>query len=305
MEFIMRNSLAVISRWIVNDNKGIDLNQPDKIDWLRAVPFMLMNLACLLVFWLGVSPIAVEVAAAFYFIRIFSIGAFYHRYFSHRTFKTNRFWQFIFAIMAMSSAQRGPIWWASHHRNHHSTADQERDAHSPVQHGFWWSHIGWFLSKRNYSYDSTYVKDILRYPEIVFLDRFDILVPLAVIGGMFALGALLPASMHTNGLQMVLWGFCISTVLVFHTTASINSLAHQFGKRRYNTKDDSRNNVWLALITFGEGWHNNHHHYPSTAQQGFYWWEVDLTFYMLRLLQKLGIIWDLRTVPKEIVAHRD
>ena len=101
----------------------------------------------------------------------------------------------------------------------------------------------------------------------------------------------------TSGLQLVVWGFCISTVALWHSTFTINSLAHRFGTRRYATRDDSRNNFWLALLTFGEGWHNNHHHFPVAARQGFYWWEIDIAYYGLRALAAAGIIWDLRAVP--------
>jgi stearoyl-CoA desaturase (delta-9 desaturase) len=240
----------------------------------------------------------------FYVIRIFFIGAFYHRYFSHRTYKANRFWQFVFAILGNSAAQRGPLWWAAHHRNHHKYSDEPEDVHSPKQHGFWRSHMGWFLTEQNYYYKPQYIKDLLRFPELVFLDRYDALVPLALGLGLYALGASLnhfAPHLHTSGWQLFIWGFCISTIAVFHTTASINSLSHKFGKRRYLTKDTSRNNFILAIFTLGEGWHNNHHHYPSTARQGFRWWEIDITYYMLVMMEKVGMIHDLRRLPKEVL----
>ncbi|HLY70762.1 MAG TPA: acyl-CoA desaturase, partial [Puia sp.] len=278
----MKNLLSSVGKWFTNENNyDPAANHPDKIDWLRALPFLLINLACLLVFWCGFSWVAFITAAVLYFVRLFSIGAFYHRYFSHKTYETNRFWQFIFALIAMSSAQRGPLWWASHHRQHHMVSDEKEDAHSPVQHGFWWSHVGWFLSKKYYHYNPDRVKDLARYKELVFLDRHDGLVPASLFIALGIFGWILQVfapQLGTNPLQMLVWGFCISTIALFHTTVSINSLSHVIGKRRYITKDNSRNHFLLALLTMGEGWHNNHHHYPATARQGFFWWEIDMTY---------------------------
>lgn len=294
-------------RWVANENKyDPQANYSEKIDWVRAVPFILVNLGCLLVFWVGFSWVAFWIALFLYFARIFSIGAFYHRYFSHKTYQTTRFWQLMFAIAGASSAQRGPLWWAAHHRQHHMCSDEPSDAHSPVQHGFWWSHVGWFMSKMHYHYNPERVKDLSRYPELVFLDRYDALVPAALFVILGIVGALLhiyAPSLGTSAAQMIVWGFCISTIALFHTTVSINSLSHVLGKKRFNTKDNSRNNLFLALLTFGEGWHNNHHHYPATARQGFMWWEIDLTYYLLKLMEKLGIIWDVRGVPKTVLER--
>lgn len=301
----MNSLLKTICRWVANENK-YDPNHhyPDQIDWLRATPFILVNLACLLVFWVGFSWTAFITALVLYFVRLFSIGAFYHRYFSHKTYQTNRFWQFIFALIAASSAQRGPLWWASHHRQHHLCSDEPLDAHSPVQHGFWWSHVGWFLSKKHYHYNPARVKDLSRYPELVFLERYDSLVPTFLFLALGVSGYLLqtfyPALGTTAG-QMIVWGFCISTIALFHTTVSINSLSHVFGSQRFNTTDSSRNNFWLAMLTLGEGWHNNHHHYPATARQGFLWWEIDITYYLLKGLEKVGIIWDVKGVPPSVL----
>ncbi|MEO8401489.1 MAG: acyl-CoA desaturase [Gammaproteobacteria bacterium] len=301
----MKELYQSVLKWFMNDNTSAEaITGPNKIDWLRALPFIALNLSCLFVFWVGYSKVAFLTGAVLYFVRVFSIGAFYHRYFSHRTYKTNRFWQFIFAILGASAVQRGPLWWATYHRQHHMIADQEADAHSPVQHGFWWSHMGWFMSKKNYYYNPERVTDLTKFPELVFLDRFDGLVPFCLAASLFVVGTLLhifAPSMGVTGGQMIVWGFCISTIAVFHTTVSINSLSHKYGKRRFTTKDNSRNNLLLALITLGEGWHNNHHHYPGAARQGFMWWEVDITYYMLKLFEKLGIIWDVRPVPSTIL----
>ena len=294
-----------VIKWVANQNLyDPSIKYPDKIDWIRALPFILLNLSCVAVFWVGFSWVAVSTAFVLWFVRVFSIGAFYHRYFSHRTFKANRFWQLIFAIMGGMAVQRGPLWWATHHRQHHMYADEYEDAHSPVRHGFLWSHIGWFMSKKHYYYNPERVKDLTRFPELVFLDRFDSLVPILLGVSLFVAGVLMQhfaPDLGTSGWQMLVWGFSISTIAVFHTTVSINSISHRWGKRRYKTKDNSHNSLFLALLTLGEGWHNNHHHYPGTARQGFKWWEIDITFYVLKIMERLRIISDVRGVPKAIL----
>ncbi len=276
---------------------GKDGNQMDRV---RTIPFMIMHLGVLAVVWVGWSPVAVTVAVLLYGIRMFAITGFYHRYFSHRAFKTSRPMQFVFALIGASAAQRGPLWWAANHRVHHANSDQPNDVHSPIHHGLWWSHMGWFLSHHQLTTKVSRIKDFARFPEIRFLDRFDVLVPLGLAISMYGLGAWLGSAypgLGTTGWQMFVWGFVISTVVLWHGTFTINSLAHRFGSRRYATADQSRNNFWLALLTMGEGWHNNHHQYPSSARQGFRWWEVDLTYYLLRAFQLCGIIWDVRPVP--------
>ncbi len=284
-------------------SSGAEAGSRDGIDWARILPFVGMHAACLAVFWVGVSPVAVGVAVALYVLRMFAITGFYHRYFSHRTFKTSRAAQFAFAVLGASAVQRGPIWWAAHHRHHHAHSDRPEDVHSPRQQGFLWSHMGWFLSRGHFAPDLGRVRDLLRYPELRWLDRFDILVPFALALGLLLLGKWLAVAhpgLGTSGGQMLVWGFFVSTVACYHGTYTINSLCHVWGRRRYATGDESRNNFWLALVTLGEGWHNNHHRYPMSARQGFYWWEVDITYYGLRLLSALGLIWDLKPVPREV-----
>ena len=276
---------------------------PDHIDWARIVPFVLMHLACLGAFWVGVSPMALLVGALAYLLRMFAITGFYHRYFSHRAFKTSRAGQFIFGLLGASAVQRGPVWWAAHHRFHHAHSDLASDLHSPSQHGFVRAHMGWFLTIKGFAPDLRLARDWLRFPELRWLDRFDILVPLAFGLGMYLLGAALARSapaLGTSATQMLVWGFFISTVLCWHATYTINSLSHVFGVQRYRTGDTSRNNWLLALLTLGEGWHNNHHYFPGSARQGFYWWEFDLTYYLLKSMAWLGLIWDLKTVPSAV-----
>jgi len=257
------------------------------VDWVRVVPFLGVHLACLGVIWVGWSWSAVGIAVGLYFLRMFAITAFYHRYFSHKAFKTSRAAQFVFAVLGATACQRGPLWWAAHHRHHHRHSDTEVDRHSPRRHGLLWSHVGWITAPGNYRTKVGLVKDLARYPELMFLDRFDMLVP-ALFGTLiFLLG----------GWQHFVWGFCISTVAVYHGTFFINSLAHMIGRRRYPTRDDSKNSLLLALLTLGEGWHNNHHYYPAAARQGFRWWEIDVTYYVLWTLERVRIIRDLRPVP--------
>ena len=291
------------------DNQAVDTTDenPEKIECLRVLPFIVLHLACFAVFWVEFSAIAVSVAVVLYVLRMFAITGFYHRYFAHKAFKTSRAVQFIFAFLAASAAQRGPLWWASHHRHHHAHSDHPEDPHSPKQHGFFWSHLSWFLANKNFRSKHERIKDWLKYPELTLLDRYDVVAPLALALGLFGLGTWLENAapyLQTNGLQMFIWGFVISTVLLYHMTFTVNSLAHVWGKRRFLTNDDSRNNPVIALFTLGEGWHNNHHHFPSSARQGFYWWEIDLTYYGLKILSALGLIWDLRKVPVEVLSQK-
>ena len=263
-----------------------------RVDWVRVVPFIALHAMCLGVFFVGWHPEAVAVAIALYLVRMFAITGFYHRYFSHRTFRASRPVQFILALVGSSATQRGPLWWAAHHRKHHRYSDTELDVHSPRQHGFWWSHMGWITSAENFPTDLREVRDFARYPELRWLDRFDILVPVLLATTLFLIG----------GAPWLIWGYFVSTVALFHGTSLINSLAHRMGRRRYDTGDDSRNSLVLALVTLGEGWHNNHHKYPGAARQGFFWWEIDITYYGLVLLQWLRVIRDLRPVPRRILT---
>ena len=300
-----------IARWVDNEGGAAGDAEPGaaprQIDWPRVIPFMALHLACCAVYFVGVSATALMVAAGLYALRMFAITGFYHRYFSHCAFHTSRTAQFVFAVLGASCVQRGPLWWASHHRHHHAHSDAADDAHSPRQHGFLWSHMGWFMARENFATRFQRVPELARFPELRFLDRYDVVVPAVLAAVLYAAGALLESfvpALGTSGLQLVVWGFCISTVVLYHATFTTNSLAHRFGRRRYATRDDSRNNAWLALLTFGEGWHNNHHHFPGAARQGFFWWELDLTYYGLKALAALGIIWDLKPVPAVMLNAR-
>ena len=301
----MKLNLKSAIHWFYADFKATDNDtNDDRIDFARCFSLIFIHLGCLGIFWVGWSWTAVSIALFLYFTRMFAITAFLHRYFSHRTFKTNRFFQFIFAGIASSAMQRGALWWAAHHRKHHKESDTEKDVHSPHTKSFLWSHIGWITSRKNFLTDYKAIKDFARFPELVFLNRFNKLIPLLLGVLLFVSGewlSLNAPSLNTNGWQLIVWGWFVSTTVLLHGTSTINSLSHLYGKKRFDTGDESRNNFWLSLITLGEGWHNNHHYYMHSARQGFYWWEIDITYYGLKLMAFIGIIHDLRSVPKHIL----
>ena len=277
-----------------------------KLDYPVCVQFLLLHLACLLVFLTGYSAAAVAVCVALYFVRMFAITAGFHRLFSHRTYKSGRVFRFLMAFLGTAAYQKGPLWWSAHHRRHHLHVETDGDAHSPISQSVWTSHVGWFMLRENRATDHRLVSNLLKYPDLRFLDRFYLLPPAALAAATFLLGLALERyapGLGTNAWQMFVWGFLVSTVLLYHGTFTVNSVAHLFGSRRFETKDNSRNNLLVALITLGEGWHNNHHYYPTSERQGFRWWELDMAHYTLRVLSWFGVVWDLRTPPgREIQA---
>ena len=275
----------------------------EKLDYSVCIQFLFMHLACLLVILTGISAVAVTVCVALYVVRMFAITAGFHRLFSHRTYKTGRVFRFLMAFTGTAAYQKGPLWWSAHHRRHHLYADTEEDLHSPLSRTLWRSHVGWFLSRDSHETDWKLIANLSKYPDLRFLDRYYSLPPIILAGFTFFLGAILQRyapGLGTSAWQMLVWGFFISTVVLYHGTFTVNSLAHIFGKRRFATDDNSRNNLFVALITLGEGWHNNHHYYPSSERQGFYWWELDVAHYTLRALSWLGIVWDLRSPPQNL-----
>ena len=241
---------------------------------------------------LGWSWRGLALAVALYYVRMFFITAGYHRYFSHRTFKTSRAVQLVFALGAMSSSQKGVMWWAGHHRRHHKFSDQPGDVHSTLRDGFVWSHVGWILAPKYEATESARVKDLAKFPELVWLDRWWWIPPTALGVALFVVG----------GWFALVWGFVVSTVLLWHGTFTINSLTHVFGSRRYPTTDNSRNNALLAAITLGEGWHNNHHYYQRSTRQGFFWWEIDPSYIVLRAMALTGLVWDLHEPPEAVLS---
>ncbi|MBI5690754.1 MAG: fatty acid desaturase [Verrucomicrobia bacterium] len=306
----LRRFFAAVVQWFDSDYTpgGAERmrNEPDKVDWVRCIPFIVLHAGCLGIIWVGASAFAVWSAVVLYVVRMFAVTGIYHRYFSHKTYSTSRFGQFLLAIWGGTTVQRGGLWWAYHHRHHHQHSDQPEDAHSPHVHGFWWSHIGWITSRRNFPTDYSTIKDLAKYPELVWLNRFDTVVPVLFALSIFGLGAALETwapGLGTDRWQMLVWGFFVSTTFLFHGTSCINSMAHLMGRRRFNTTDDSRNSFILAIICLGEGWHNNHHRYQSCTRNGFYWWEIDITYYGLKLLSWTGLIWGLKPVPKSIMEE--
>jgi len=273
---------------------------------VNALPILAIHAMCLGVLWTGWSWAGVGVALALFWGRMFVVTAFYHRYFSHRTFKTHRVTQFVFAFLGTTCAQRGPLWWAAHHREHHRHSDDEPDPHSPGWRGVLWSHTVWFLTERGRATNWDAVPDWKRYPELMWLERNHLLGPAALIATLFIGGEVASRwapGLGVDGWHLVVWGFAVSTTMLYHGTFTINSLAHLVGSRRFETSDNSRNNWFLAALTLGEGWHNNHHYYPGSARQGFFWWEFDPAYSALRVLSWFGLVWDLRPVPQRVYAE--
>lgn len=272
------------------------LRNGERVRWLHSIPFFTAHAVAVATPFLTPFTWRLGILAlASYAVRMFRLTAGYHRYFSHRAYRTSRAFQLFLAVLGSAATQKGPLWWAGHHRNHHRNSDGPDDVHSPARRGFYWSHIGWILCGRYEATPLARVKDLARFPELRWLDRFYVAVPAAYGAALLALG----------GWPALLWGYFVSTVLLWHGTFFINSLAHVFGRQRYDTGDTSRNSFLLALITLGEGWHNNHHFYPSTANQGWHWWEVDASYYVLRLLARVGLVRELRTPPASIRdSHR-
>ncbi len=277
----------------------------DKLDYFICLQFLFMHVACLLVIWTGVSLTAVVICVALYVVRMFAITAGFHRLLAHRTYRTSRLFQFLMAFTGTASYQKGPLWWSAHHRRHHLVADTAQDFHSPLTRRFWRAHFGWFLSRDSQKTEWKLIANLSKYQELRFLDRFYSLPPIMLAASAFLLGAALERwapGLGTSSWQMLVWAFFISTVVLYHGTFTVNSLAHIFGKRRFATDDNSRNNLFVALITLGEGWHNNHHYYAASERQGFYWWEIDVSHYTLRAFSWLGIVWDLHTPPGDLTS---
>ncbi len=271
----------------------------------KEISFTLVHLLPLAALFTGATFFDWMVCIFLYFFRMFWITGGYHRYFSHRSYKTSRWFQFVIAFMAQTSAQKGALWWASHHRVHHKTSDTYDDPHSMKHYGFWYSHVGWIIGPDYKTTDYKIIHDYAKYPELVWLNKNYLVPPFVLALVVMALGGIVNGgtvlAMFTSaGFSSLFIGFFLSTVILYHGTFSINSIMHKFGKQRYESNDESKNSLWLALLTMGEGWHNNHHYYQAAARQGFFWWEIDLTYYILRIFAFFGLIWDLNEVPDHI-----
>lgn len=261
---------------------------------LAGFVFFLIHVAVLGVFFVPFRRQLLLWLLISYAVRMFGVTAGYHRYFSHRSYKMGRIAQFLMAFLAQTSAQKGVLWWAAHHREHHQYSDRDRDVHSPLHPSFWWSHVGWVISTEHDAYDPRRIADFGKYPELRWLDRWHWIPATALGVGVYCLG----------GWSGFFWGFMLSTVILYHCTFSINSIAHLWGTRRFDTPDNSRNNWLLALLTLGEGWHNNHHYVMSSCGQGYRWWELDITYYLLRLLGVFGIAYGIRPYRLPATAER-
>jgi stearoyl-CoA desaturase (Delta-9 desaturase) len=283
-------------------------------NWLKNIPFVGLHIACLSVLFLpnfGVSVGALALCALTYFLKMFGITAGYHRYFAHRAYRTSRPVQFVLAWLGCTAMQRGPLWWAAHHRVHHRYSDTPKDPHSPHETSFWWAHLGWVTAEDAVDAPWETIQDFRSYAELRWLDSLHWIPGIALAVACYLVGAVAGGwdgswqsiLFQWTGWSYLVWGWLISTVLTYHATFSINSLSHLWGNRRYATNDDSRNNGFLAVLTMGEGWHNNHHHYQSSANQGFRWWEFDMSYLVIRSAQFVGLVWDVRTPNAKALAH--
>ena len=253
--------------------------------------FLVVHVLALGAFFFDITWTAAALLVFMFVIRKFGITGGFHRYFSHRSYKTSRPFQFVLAFLGGMAGQKGALWWAAHHRHHHRHSDTDEDLHSAKLEGFYWSHLGWVLSQEYDEYDEDSIRDFSKYPELVFLNTYHYIPP--VLAGFFC--------WLVGGWAGLFWGFFVSTVILYHTTFAINSLCHMFGGRRYETGEESKNSLWLAILTMGEGWHNNHHHYQASCRQGFFWYEIDITWYILLGLEKMGIVWELKEPPRRLL----
>lgn len=285
----------------------MELEKREELKFSGAVSFLVIHGLALGALWTGGTAFDWSVCVGLYFLRMFFVTGVYHRYFSHRTYKTSRLFQFLLACGAQTSLQKGVLWWGAHHRVHHRTSDTPADPHSMKLYGFWYSHIGWIIAPEYKTTEFKLIQDYAKFPELRFINKFHIVpaiimaILVTAVGGIVNGGDLSAMfRVENGGLSTLFVGFFVSTIFLYHGTFSINSIMHKFGKQRYVTGDESKNNLILALLTLGEGWHNNHHYYMSSTRQGFYWWEIDITYYILKLLSFVGLVWDIQEVPEKV-----
>ncbi len=263
----------------------------EAIEWVAAIPFLGVHLTAVVsVVMLGWSWTGLGLALGLYAVRMFGLTAGYHRYFAHRSYKTSRVFQFLLALLGATATQKGPLWWAAHHRRHHKYSDEAGDPHSVKQRGFFWAHVKWVLVGKYAPTDFERIKDFARYPELGWLNTYYLMPPIALAGILYVAG----------GTWALMWGFFVSTTLLWHGTFCVNSLSHLVGRRPYPTADESRNSLIIALFTLGEGWHNNHHHYQASERQGFYWYQIDIAHCVLKVFSWVGLVWDLHEPPANV-----
>ncbi|HEY1909661.1 MAG TPA: fatty acid desaturase [Vicinamibacterales bacterium] len=255
--------------------------------------FWIVQASALLVLTVPFRWAYIGLWAASHFVRALGLTLMYHRYYAHRAFKMNRGARFVWTLIGTAAMQKGPIWWAGHHVMHHKFADREGDPHSPMISGFYYAHVGWFLHDTKFDQldaSNPVVRDFGKFPEIAWLEKYFIIPPTVMAVAMYLYG----------GWPWLVYGFCLPTMTLAHATFCINTVNHLFGSRRFETMDDSRNNPITAFFAVGEGWHNNHHRYQRAARNGFYWWEFDLTWYTMKAMAALGLVWDMQPVPARI-----
>lgn len=259
---------------------------------LSIIPFLFLQLSVLLVFTTHFSWTGVALCFLLYCVRMFAITGFYHRYFSHRTYRMGRLMQCIAALWGATATQKGALWWAAHHRVHHKESDTTDDPHNSRD-GFWHAHWLWFLYEESAETDLDQIPELARFPELRLIDRLWFVPPIVLGCMLFVLG----------GWHWVVWGYFVSTFLLSNATYTINSLMHYWGKQQYFTGDESRNHWLLALITLGEGWHNNHHRYQASTRNGFFRGEFDITYWILKLFSICGLVSELTPVPDKILEE--
>lgn len=267
------------------------------ISYSNASRIILFHLSVVLVFISGYSFTALITFLILYLARLFVITGFYHRYYSHQSYQTSRWLQFILTLIGTSAGQQGPLSWATSHITHHQHADTRGDPHSPVLTSGLYAHIGWLMQKDALPTNDKLVKPFLKFPEIVFLDRYHYLGTTGLIISLALLGTFLSThhpELGTSALQLVSWGFILSTLLILHGACLVNSVAHLYGYRRFRTTDNSHNVWWLFPLTLGDNWHNNHHHTPRSASFSYAWWEVDIIYLCILLLEKSGLVWNVK-----------
>jgi fatty-acid desaturase len=276
-------------------------NGQEKMNWLTISVLTLLHIgaiAALFCFsWRNLA-----VALFVYWIAVgFGISLGYHRLHTHRGFKTSLLFEYFLAVCGALSFEGGPIFWVATHRIHHQKSDRDGDPHSPRD-GAWWAHVGWILvgeSKHsNTRLMSKYAPDLARHRFYVWLNNYHWLPTVALAALLYAIG----------GLPLFLWAICLRIVVGLHATWLVNSATHMWGSRRFATRDDSRNNWWVALITFGEGWHNNHHAHPVSARHGLAWYEFDLSWITLKLLRVIGLVNSIQVArlnTKVVLAERE
>lgn len=296
------------------DEQALELRKHGKTRFRDTIAFLLFHTAPIAIFWTGATTFDWLMCVAMYFVRMFFITGGYHRYFSHRTYKTSRVFQFILAFMAETSAQKGILWWGAHHRDHHRHSDTPADPHSMKLYGFWYSHMGWIMEQSFKATNFTRISDFTKYAELRWINKHFLVPPVTLAVFLVLLGGYINGkdvadgfsatgnfgAIFSYGWSTLFTAFFLSTAILYHGTFSINSIMHKFGKQRYETGDESRNSLILALVTLGEGWHNNHHYYMSSTRQGFFWWEIDITYYILKFLSFFGIVWDINEVPHHV-----